>query len=199
VDYAEKFYSPPEASGSSDGHGEPSVEKHLEEDLLSGKVDVIWATWPHDLALVRRRPEFGRLRLAELHPDLPGCRQMVPRERLQRERAKYVRFERAFIRAARRMAEKPVEADLLIARFLGVPYAEVPRIYGPFVRLVADPDLTGTRAFAKLHRGGNDGDYARPFVDTTIYRDALRALLREEPDSAFYRAALERFQARNRR
>jgi ABC-type nitrate/sulfonate/bicarbonate transport system substrate-binding protein len=163
--------------------------------LVKGDYDAVHSLPPIDIAFLRRNTGFEKLNIASLYPYLPCCRQLVPRDNLAKNRAKYVKFERALIKAERLFIEKPSEAMRIIAGFLKVPVSVVKEIYSGSVTVASDPNLKGSRQFNTLFRGVNQD--LGEFVDTSVYEEAVLGLAKDDPNSAFYKSIIRRFKRQN--
>ena len=166
--------------------------------LLHGEIDLLASNPPDDIEFTKRHPEFGIFPLSQLNLNLPCCRQVVTRENLKRNRDKYVRFERAVIRAQRYLTEHPDESIEILAKFLKMPEGTVRTIFQrPGFQLYANPNVKGSKVFADVmsQRLGKAkvGDM-RESVDTTVYEEALLGLVKEDPSPA-YNEMLVRYRA----
>ena len=164
--------------------------------LAKGEVDVMESSPPNDLEFVKRHPDYGIFPVSSLNMNLPCCRQVVTRENLKKYRDKYVRFERAVIRAEAFLHEHPDQAIEILGKFLGMPSSTVRSVLQrPGFRLSANPNVRGSKVFADVmaQRLGKAkvGD-VRESIDTSIYEEALASLIKKEP-SPVYNEMLARY------
>jgi NitT/TauT family transport system substrate-binding protein len=157
--------------------------------LAHGEVDLLASGPPDDLEFIKHHPDFGIFPLSQLNLNLPCCRQVVTRDNLKRNREKYVRYERAVIRAQRYLTEHPDESIEILAKFLNMSPAVVRSIFQrPGFALYSNPNVKGSKVFADTmaQRLGKAkvGD-VRESIDTTVYEEALLGLAKEDPSPAY--------------
>src|SRR5205823_5759516 len=105
IDYKEKWY--------------PS-RAEMQQALARGEVDAVISGPPYDQFFIENHPDLGIFELRNLYSNLPCCRQLITRDQLKdpKQRAKYVRFERALIRAHKYYKENKLEFAALVAKIL---------------------------------------------------------------------------------
>jgi NitT/TauT family transport system substrate-binding protein len=157
--------------------------------LARGEIDVLPSGPPDDLEFTKRHPDYAIFPMSQLNLNLPCCRQVVTRDNLKRNREKYVRFERAVIRAQRYLSEHPDESIEILAGFLKLPVSTIRSIFQrPGFALYANPNVKGTRVFADTmvqRLGKNKVGDVREAVDTSVYEEALLDLVKKEPAPAY--------------
>jgi ABC-type nitrate/sulfonate/bicarbonate transport system substrate-binding protein len=165
--------------------------------VLDGTITATMGYPPDDTEVIKGHSEFGILPVAALNLNMPCCRQVVNRDNLKRDRGKYVRFERAVLRAQRYVIEHPQESIEILSKFLGVPLAEV---RAHFQRrgftLTANPNVRGAVAYSnviKKRLGPTKVGDVREAVDTSVYEEAIASLVKEDPSSPVYKSMLDTY------
>jgi hemoglobin len=169
--------------------------------VFKGEVDAAVALPPGDLALVDSHPGFAMFDLYSLYPEMPCCRQLVTRDHLKdkKTRDKYVRFERALIRAHQYFRENLPESVNIISSQLAMDPSYVRRV---FLRngfdLDPNPNTKGAMAFYNTIKKELPGPQdVRESVDTSVYEEALLSLAKENPDKPYFKEAIQKYRSRN--
>jgi hypothetical protein len=84
----------------------------------------------------------------------------------------------------------------IIAGYLKLPLSVVRSMYSGSVTMASDPNLKGSARFDKIYTG-NGGKDVGEFVDTSVYREAVLALAKDDPNSQFYKSIVRRYQRQN--
>ena len=171
-------------------------------DLLSNKLDVAKVFPPLDIEFLRTHNDYVRVPFAKFFPYLPCCRQVVTRSQLKDNRGKYVRMLRASIRAHQFTVNHPREAAEILGRWLGMPASIVRQsIMSAYVNLTPDPMRKGVEMYQRTNDKFTGTKTATAeFVDTSLYRDALLSLQKEDDSPAsqgYYNTMVSRFKQNN--
>jgi ABC-type nitrate/sulfonate/bicarbonate transport system substrate-binding protein len=171
-------------------------------DLAAGKIDIAKSFPPSDLEFVRAHPDFVKVPFAKFFPYLPCCRQVVTRAQLKDNRGKYVRLLRASIRAHQFTVQHPKEAAEIIGKWLKIsPTLVRQSIMSSYVTLTPDPMRKGVELYQRTNdKFTKTKTSTAEFIDTSLYRDALFGLARENEDplaSGYYTTMISRFRANN--
>jgi NitT/TauT family transport system substrate-binding protein len=170
------------------------------EAVKTGEIDagVVWA--PFDIIALDRGLKVV-VRTEQLSPGHPCCRISVNVEELQKERAAFVGFVKAIYKAERFIVKNRKETIELVSKDLKLDQREVEEtIYGGHTEFSSDPNVKGVVEFwSGLQKSGfieSDRDI-RKYIDTSIAKDALDALVKTEPKDAFWKSAQKLFAERN--
>jgi ABC-type nitrate/sulfonate/bicarbonate transport system substrate-binding protein len=173
----------------------------MHADHAAGNVDLMVGWNPFDEEYVHKFPQFSLLQLRSLYAYMPCCRQVVLRENLQNpaKREQYVRFERAIIRAYEYTALHPDETARIISEVLKISDDVVFSVLRrPGFRFDPNPNVVGAVAFYDAMKGSvpksSLGSDVRESIDTSVYKEALLALIQQEPSNKFYASAYKAFQ-----
>jgi ABC-type nitrate/sulfonate/bicarbonate transport system substrate-binding protein len=168
--------------------------------LKSGEVDAVSSGPPYDHETVEKNPDLALYEVGPLYNQMPCCRQLVTRDQLKdpKTREKYVRFERALIRAHMYYEEHKAEASEIVARVLRANPAMIREI---FMRkgfaLDPNPNTKGAVAFYDAMREVIGKQEIRESIDTSVYEEALLALAKESPKDEYFTRAIQRFRQKN--
>ena len=172
----------------------------MQEAVAKGELDATLSTPPYDQEFVDRHPDLGIFELRSVYSNMPCCRQLVTRDQLKdkKMREKYVKFERALIRAHKYYKEhKPETADI-VARFIKVRPQVVRQVFlRPGYTLDPNPNVKGAMAFYKTLKDNIGKQDVRESVDTSVYEDALLSLSRENRNDDYYRVAVQEYRETN--
>jgi ABC-type nitrate/sulfonate/bicarbonate transport system substrate-binding protein len=173
----------------------------MEQALVRGEVDAVNSTPPYDQEIVDRHPTLGLFPLRSIYPVMTCCRQLVTRDQLKdkKMRDKYVRFERAVIRAHRFYTVNKADAVEIVARYLSTKPSVVREV---FMRkgyaLDPNPNDKGSQAlYRALKSKVGTINSLRESIDTSIYEEALLALAKENPEDTYFTDAIRRYRATN--
>ena len=137
----------------------------------------------------------------ELFPFHPCCRTITTRKKLQKDRPAYVRFLKAVIRAHEFFIKQPIPAMKIVQRYTGYTWEEVQStLTSSWFKLNPDPLKNGYVKFWKMmNETGyitSDRDITK-FIDTSVYEDALKALMKEEPANPYFKYMMKQFREQN--
>jgi NitT/TauT family transport system substrate-binding protein len=170
------------------------------DGILKGEVDAGDTYAPLQ---VRAKREHGLEvvhNTMEMFPFHPCSRLITTRAKLAKDREKYVRFVKGLINAHQFFIRKPNEAIKIVRDYTGYSQDEVETLKSSSFKLEPDPLSTGLIKFWEMVRKigyvKSNADI-RKFIDTTIYRDALAALIKEEPANPYYKFMEKQFETQN--
>ncbi len=138
----------------------------------------------------------------ELFPFHPCCRIITTPEKLKKDRPKYVRYLKAIIRGHEFFTRFPLKAVDIVQEYTGYTKDEVRiSLTNPNFRLNPDPLRNGFIKFWKMmnetgfiHSKENIEDY----IDSSVYEDALKKLMEEDPQNPYYSYMMKQFLVQNR-
>jgi ABC-type nitrate/sulfonate/bicarbonate transport system substrate-binding protein/outer membrane protein OmpA-like peptidoglycan-associated protein len=174
--------------------------EQLDEAMVKGEIDAIPSGPPYDTALLEKHPDLGIFELRTLYPDMSCCRQVVMREQLRDKtlRDKYVRFERALIKAHRYYREHLLEASDLVAKVLQMRPGVVRDIFlRPGYTLDPNPNSKGAIAFYKTLEKQIGKQDVKEAIDTSIYEEALLGLAKDNPSEQYFARAVKEYKNTN--
>lgn len=174
--------------------------EQLDQALGKGEIDAIPSGPPYDTAFLEKHPDLGMFELRTLYPDMSCCRQVVTREQLRDKtlRDKYVRFERALIKAHRFYREHLLEASELVAKVLQMKPGVVRDIFlRPGYSLDPNPNSKGAIAFYKALERQIGKQDVKEAIDTSIYEEALLSLAKENASEQYYARAIKDYKLTN--
>jgi outer membrane protein OmpA-like peptidoglycan-associated protein len=172
----------------------------LENALVRGEFDAIISTPPYDQLLIDRDPSLGIYELRGLYPHISCCRQVIMREQLKdkKMRDRYVRFERALIRAHRYYREHLLESCDIVAKVLQMSPSVVRKIFlRPGYSLDPNPNTKGALTFYDIIKETVGKQDFREALDTSIYEEALFALAKANGSDEYYRRAVREYRLTN--
>jgi NitT/TauT family transport system substrate-binding protein len=159
------------------------------EAVKSGQVDA-GVTWgPHDL----RAEEQGLkvvIRSGSLQPGHPCCRLTVHTQDAQQRKEVWAHFIRAILRAEKFAHDNRQKTVDDIAKYLKLDRGLIERAYySGHLDQATDPNLAGVQRFwDTMNRSGfvESKDPIAPHVQTSIYKEALDELAKENPNDPFW-------------
>ncbi|NTV03100.1 MAG: ABC transporter substrate-binding protein [Chlorobiaceae bacterium] len=172
------------------------------EAVKSGQVDagVVWG--PHDV----RAEEQGLKVIArsrDLAPGHPCCRLTVNTEELKSEAKVWPRFVRAILKAEKytQTPANRAETVSIIQKYLKIePELIQKAYYGGHLDQSSDPNVKGIETFWKTMQYSEfveSKGSIKPFVVTSIYKEALESLIRENPKDPYWAKLKGQFNARD--
>jgi NitT/TauT family transport system substrate-binding protein len=171
------------------------------EAVVRGEVDAALSVPPYDQMMVDKHPDtLAIYELRGLYSHLPCCRQLVMRSQLRDKKAreKYVKFEKALIRAHKYYRENKEETTRIVSKILRMQPSLVRSIFSrPGYDLDPNPNRKGSVAFyntLKDHIGKQDINES---VDTSVYEDALVSLAAANPNDEYFKAAIREYRLTN--
>ena len=142
--------------------------------------------------------------VGELEPLYVCCRQVTSSAKLAEKRDAFVKFTIANLRAWEYYEDESNQDEIvkILAEDSGKDEDYVRNyLFVNRTVLTLDPNKTGVETYYEsLKDSGyfDDTDVdVSEHIDTSVYSDALNALLEREPDNAFYQSKLELFQQYN--
>ncbi len=178
-----------------------NTHEEILEALATGKVDAADTYAPLHLTAIKKYNCMVVYNTVELFPYHPCCRIITTQAKLKADRSKYVRFLKAIINAHQFFVQQPAKAIDIVARATGYAPDEVrATLTDPAFMLNPDPLKNG---FVKFWRMMLDTGFleskadVNKYIDTTVYEDALKELLKEQPQNPYYAHMMKQFKAQN--
>ena len=170
------------------------------ELLKSGKVDA--AALVSNEVQLALAAGFKVLRWSvEILPDHPCCRVVVTRETLNSKRPELVRFLRAWILAERIKRDDPTGYINSYAKVANIDFAKAKAtLFEPHTSQTADPNTNGIVKFwdyLKSIKYIDSNIDIHTHIDTSLYKEALDGLRKENPKDKFYQVLEKRYTAQN--
>ena len=142
--------------------------------------------------------------VGELEPLYVCCRQVTSSAKLAEKRDAFVKFTIANLRAWEYYEDESNQDEIvkILAEESGKDEDYVRNyLFVNRTVLTLDPNKTGVETYYESLKDSGyfentDVDVSE-HIDTSVYSDALNALLEREPDNAFYKSKLELFQQYN--
>ncbi len=137
----------------------------------------------------------------QLFPFHPCCRVITTRDKLKNSRGDYVKFMRALIRSHEYFVKQPKKSMEIIQRYTGYTMEEVVgALTNPNFQLNPDPLKNGFMKFGKMMEDtgylATKVDMSK-HIDTTVYKDALDGLIKEEPQNPYFKFIMNQFLQQN--
>ncbi|MEW6009737.1 ABC transporter substrate-binding protein [Methanobacterium alkalithermotolerans] len=135
----------------------------------------------------------------EYEPDHPCCRIVTTSSKVEEDRDKWVRFERALIKAYDYYQNNPDGSVQAVGKYVKMdPEALKQALYDENLSLSPDPNKKGTLEYWELleilgYDEIKDPTALENSIDTTIYKDALDQLAQENPNNQIYQQLLEQY------
>ncbi|MBV1766724.1 MAG: hypothetical protein KUA29_00185, partial [Methanobacterium sp.] len=135
----------------------------------------------------------------EYLPDHPCCRIVTTSSKVEEDRDKWVRFERALIKAYDYYQNNPDGSVEVVGKYVKMdPDALKQALYDENLSLSPDPNKKGILEYWELlellgYAEIKDPAALEKAIDTTIYKDALDQLAKENPNNNVYKILLEQY------
>lgn len=137
----------------------------------------------------------------EYFPDHPCCRVTVDRETLTKDRTTYVKYEKALIKSYKFFKTNQNETVDAISKYVKIDKDLIRKsIYTEHFFASPDPNKKGIiRFWEMMNKIGyiNSTADINQFIDTTVYKQALDEIIKENPNDAFYKSLLEEYRRLN--
>ena len=149
----------------------------------------------------------------DLQPDYVCCREVTSTKKLADSKAAFVAYEKARIRAFEYYEKGETDSEVknkvvdTVAEYSGKEkdYVET-YLYGGVTKYATDPNTNGIVAY--VNAAYNSGllasaqlDFStydiKKNIDTSVYKEALDTLIKDNPDNAFYKQLNDQFNAAN--
>ncbi len=147
--------------------------------------------------------------VGDFESDFPCCRQTASRTAVNEKRDALVRFEMAALRAYATYLNDRETTIKTLAAYSGQDEAYVEAViygtdaYDNAMIVSLDPNKKKVSDFYEVMKGNGDIDAdteydINDYIDTSIYEDALKALIERGDDKEIYEKLLVEFEANNR-
>lgn len=166
--------------------------------VKSGKAEVglVWPPFEYTaqqqgLVLVKYSDEY--------QPNHPCCRIVTTAAKVKENPDKWVKFEKALIRAYDFYKNNPDETTAIVGKYVKMDSATLKKaLYNGHLSLVPDPNKKGTLNYWNFLKDlgySNITDTAAldKSIDTTIYKTALDQLSQQDPNNANYKFLQEQY------
>jgi NitT/TauT family transport system substrate-binding protein len=170
------------------------------EAVKSGQVDAGLVWGPHDV----RAEEQGLkvvIRSDELSPGHPCCRLTLERTRLQQSPDLWVKFLRAILKAEKFASNNHKETIASIAKYVKLDATLLEKAYySEHLDQSSDPNAHGVHDFWKTMQSSGfveSDQNINNFIDTSLYRQALDSLAKEQPKEAYWQQLQKAFPGKN--
>ena len=171
--------------------------EEIVEAVASGAVDAGDTYAPLHLTAMKKHGLAVVYNTVELFPYHPCCRVITTQTKLKAHREKYVRFMKAVIKSHEFFIKQPAKAIDIVAKYTGYPVQEVrDSLTNPNFILDPDPLKNG---FVKFWNMMNETGFIKSnrditkYIDTSIYEEALNALMKEGPKNPYYVYMMKKF------
>lgn len=152
---------------------------------------------------------YVAFQVGDFESDFPCCRQTASRTAVNEKRDALVRFEMAALRAYATYLNDKETTLATLAAYCGQDEAYVEAIlygtdtYDNAMIVSLDPNKKKVSDFYEVMKGNGDIDAGteydiNDYIDTSIYEDALKALIEEGKDKEIYEKLLKEFEGNNR-
>lgn len=147
--------------------------------------------------------------VGDFESDFPCCRQTASRTAVNEKRDALVKFEMAALKAYVTYLNDRETAIKTLAAYSGQEEAYVEAImygtddYDNAMIVSLDPNRKKVADFYEVMKGNGDIDAGteydiNDYIDTSIYEDALKALIEEGSDKDIYEKLLQEFEVNNK-
>ncbi len=132
----------------------------------------------------------------DIFKNIPCCRQTAKTSDLKNDKATYVAFERAMIKAYKFYQENEDKTIKDVKKYIDIDEEDIRvEVYGGFSISNPDPDKQAT--IDVKNRAVEVGIYQdfdiESQINTEIYKEALDSILKESPDDKIYNLLKEHF------
>lgn len=135
-------------------------------------------------------------------PGAPCCRTWANKSDIEADRDLYVKILRSQIKAYRIYKTDKERTKEYLKKYIKVDDKIIDSQLYDYGHLGLSPD-PGKKVVEDFYNTAVEADFADgsidvdDYIDTTIYKDALDSLLKEEPDDAIYKELLEEYEKNN--
>lgn len=147
--------------------------------------------------------------VGDFESNFPCCRQTASRTAVNDKRDGLVRFEKAALKAYATYVNDHETAIAALTEYSGQDAAYVEAImygtedYDNAMIVSLDPNKSKVSDFYEVMKANGDIDAQteydiNDYIDTTIYEDALKALIDEGEDKELYQQLLSEFEVNNK-
>nr|AAA97868.1 copper response extracellular protein [Methanobacterium bryantii] len=129
----------------------------------------------------------------EYQPNHPCCRIVTTETKLKANPDKWVKFERALIRAYDFYKNNPDETTAIVGKYVKMDQTTLKKaLYNGHLSLVPDPNKKGTLAYWNFleqlgYSNITNTSALDKSIDTTVYKTALDQLAQQNPNNANYK------------
>jgi NitT/TauT family transport system substrate-binding protein len=170
------------------------------EAVKSGQVDagVIWG--PFDIKAEKEGLKIV-LRSHDLSAGHPCCRIALTADELKQHRQVWVRYLRAILQAERFSKDNQKATIDAIEKYVKIDRADIDQaFYHGHVDQASDPNVKGVKEFWQLmvkDEFVKSNQDISTFIDTTIYKEALDSLTKENPKDPYWKSLQKTYAERD--
>lgn len=182
-------------------------QQSIVEAVKKGETDIGMVNSGFGYVAKQSGLEIG-FQVGDFESDFPCCRQTASRTAVTEKRDGLVRFEKAALRAYATYQNDHEATIAALAEYSGQDAAYVEAImygtddYDNAMIVSLDPNRAKVSDFYEVMKANGDIDAETTYdindnIDTTIYEDALKALIDEGENKEMYEQLLAEFEANN--
>lgn len=182
-------------------------QQSIVEAVKKGETDIGMVNSGFGYVAKQSGLEIG-FQVGDFESDFPCCRQTASRTAVNEKRDGLVRFEKAALRAYATYMNDHEAAIAALVEYSGQDAAYVEAImygtedYDNAMIVSLDPNRAKVSDFYEVMKANGDIDAETTYdindnIDTTIYEDALKALIDEGENKEMYEQLLTEFEANN--
>jgi len=170
------------------------------EAVKSGKADggIVWI--PFEILAQKQGLAIASYSY-QYYDNHPCCRIVLKTETLNEDRDTYVKFEKGLIRAYKFFSENQNESVDDIQKYVNVDKETIRQsTWNNYFYASPDPNKNGV---VEYYQQMKDSGYidtevkVEDHIDSTVYRQALEELIKENPDDQFYQNLLSEYKEMN--
>lgn len=160
------------------------------EAVKAGKVDA-GVTWTPYMELAKSQNLSVILYTDDYYPKHPCCRISVLTDSLAKDRNTYVKYEKALIKAYEYSKTNPDESVDAASKYIKINRSVLAEaINSPHFYISPDPNTQGIvttyNLLQKIGYVNTTSVNVKDHVDTSVYKQALDELVKENPNDTFY-------------
>lgn len=182
-------------------------QQSIVEAVKKGETDIGMVNSGFGYVAKQSGLEIG-FQVGDFESDFPCCRQTASRTAVTEKRDGLVRFEKAALRAYATYQNDHEATIAALAEYSGQDAAYVEAImygtddYDNAMIVSLDPNRAKVSDFYEVMKANGDIDAETAYdindnIDTTIYEEALKALIDEDENKEMYEQLLTEFEANN--
>lgn len=165
----------------------------VREAVKTNKADggIIWI--PHEI-LSQEQGLVVASYTAQYYDNHPCCRIALKTSTLNEDRDTYVKFEKGLIKAYKFFSENQNESVTHIQKYVNVDKEAIRQsTWNDYFYASPDPNKNGVVEYYQMMKDSgyiNTDVRIEDHVDSSVYKEALEELIRENPDDEFYQKLL---------
>jgi NitT/TauT family transport system substrate-binding protein len=170
------------------------------EAVKTGKADggIIWI--PYEILAQKQGLAIASYSY-QYYDNHPCCRIALKTDTLNEDRDTYVKFEKGLIKAYKFFSENENESVDDIQKYVNIDKEAIRQsTWSNYFYASPDPNTNGVKEYYQMMKdsGYIDTDVKiEDHIDSTVYKQALDELIKENPDDLFYQNLLSEYQKMN--